>query len=82
MKKLLFILLFILFSCEKETCWECYLTRTGVIGNTTVSQESFITTMCDKTEAEILILEQPAVTYVGEPSRIITVTTTRRCIKK
>jgi len=51
MKKLLFILIVILFSCEKsEYCWECRI-KTEVT-------EGVLVDYCDKTESEIRHIEK------------------------
>ena len=50
MKKLLFILIVVLFSCEKaEYCWECRI-KTEVT-------EGVVIEFCDKTEKEIRHIE-------------------------
>jgi hypothetical protein len=62
MKKLIFILIVILFSCEKETqsdCWVCETTSQGFIGTTVVKQytNSTITEACGMSAIEAIEYE-------------------------
>jgi len=76
MKKLLFILIVLLFSCEKEkTCWECttlIISKTIWLG-TNYSEDSFSSDkeiICDHTEKQIRDFEDSK-TYISDTLYII-----------
>ena len=82
MKKLLFLFILILFSCEKSEstyCWECKTVTTYESTHSIPQTETEINSLCDMTEQEITAWEKERTSTITIKIGTLTATTTKVC---